>query len=70
MVSQKAASVQKLTFSIQTHHDKIAQPGVAAQKRGKQLSLETRIDAVVTLAWMADGMNLPLAPLQKLPTPA
>ena len=58
MASQKAASVQKLTYSLQTHHEKIAQPGVAIQKGGKQLSLEARIDAVVILAWMADGMHL------------
>ena len=38
---------------------KIAQPGVADQKGGKQLSLEARIDAVVTLAWVANGMNPP-----------
>ena len=29
---------------------KIAQPGVAAQKGGKQLSLKAQIDAMVTLA--------------------
>ena len=37
---------------------KIAQPEAAAQKGGKQLSLEARIDAVVTLSWMANGMDL------------
>ena len=45
---------------------KVAQPGVAAQKGGKQLSLEARIDAVVTLAWMADGMDLPPGAIAKV----
>ena len=45
---------------------KIALPGVAAQKGGKQLSLEARIDAVVTLAWMADGMDLPPGAISKV----
>ena len=44
---------------------KIAQPGVAAQMGGKKLSLEMRIDAVVTLAWMADGMHLPPGAIAK-----
>ena len=45
---------------------KIAQPGVAAQRGGKQLSLDARIDAVVTLAWMADGMHLPSGAIAKV----
>ena len=58
--------MQKLTFSPQTHHGKIAPPGVAAQKGGKQLSLEARIDAVVTLAWMTNGMHLPPGAIAKV----
>ena len=45
---------------------KIAQPGVSAQKEGKELFLEVRIDAVVTLAWMADGTNLPTGAITKV----
>ena len=45
---------------------KVAQPGAATQKGGKQLSLEARIDAVVTLAWMADGMRLPPGAIGKV----
>ena len=45
---------------------KIAQSGVAAQKGGKQLSLEAQIDAVVILAWMADGMHLPPGAIAKV----
>ena len=45
---------------------KIAQPGADAQKGGKQLSIEAQIDAVVTLAWMADGMHLPPGAIAKV----
>ena len=45
---------------------KSAPPGVAAQKEGKQLSLEVRIDAVVTLDWMANGMDLPTGTIAKV----
>ena len=45
---------------------KSAPPGQASQKGGKQLSLEARIDAVVTLAWMADGMRLPPGAIVKV----
>ena len=48
---------------------KSAPPGVAVQKGGKQLSLEARIDAVVTLAWMADGMDLLTGAIKKLSKP-
>ena len=44
---------------------KIALPGVAAQRGGKQLSLEAQIDAVITLAWMADGVHLPSGAIGK-----
>ena len=45
---------------------KSAPPGVAAQKGGKQLSLEAHIDSVVTLAWMANRMNLPTGAIAKV----
>ena len=41
-------------------------PGVAAQRGGKKLSLEAQIDAVVTLAWMANGMELPTGAIAKV----
>ena len=45
---------------------KIAPPGVAARRGVKQLPLEARIDVVVTLAWMANGMNLPPGAIAKV----
>ena len=45
---------------------KSAQPGVAAQKGGKKPSLEARIDVVVTLAWMANEMELPTGAITKV----
>ena len=44
---------------------KSAPPGVAAQKGGKQLLLEVRIYVVVTLAWMANGMDLSIGTITK-----
>ena len=66
MASQKGASVQKLTISLHTSHDKIALLGVAAQREGKKLSLDACIDAVVTLVWMANGMERPLDAIGKV----
>ena len=45
---------------------KIAPPGVAAQKRDKKLSLKARIDVVVALAWMANGIKLPTGVIAKV----
>ena len=45
---------------------KIAPPREAAQRGGKQLSLEVRIDAVLTLAWMANGIDLPTGAIGKV----
>ena len=45
---------------------KIVLPGVATQKGGKQLSLEARIDAVATLSWMTNGMDLPFGAIEKV----
>ena len=67
MASQKKRHQCKdLPFLHRLTMEKIAPPGVAAQKGGKQLSLEARIDAVVTLAWMADGMHLPPGSIAKV----
>ena len=45
---------------------KSAPPGVDAQRRGKQLSLEVHIDAVVTLAWTANRMELSTGTIAKV----
>ena len=67
MASQKKQhQCKNLPFLHRLTMEKIAPPGVAAQKGGKQLSLEARIDAVVTLAWMADGMHLPPGAIAKV----
>ena len=56
--TQKTASLQKLTFSLYTIHEKSALSGLASQERDTQLSLEVRIDAVAILAWMSDGTDI------------
>ena len=67
MASQKKQHQCKNSPFLYRHTmTKIAHPGVAAQKGGKQLSLEARIDAVVTLAWMANGMELPTGVIAKV----
>ena len=67
MASQKKQhQCKNLPFLHRLTMEKIAPPGVAAQKGGKQLSLEARIDAVVTLAWMANGMDLPPGAIAKV----
>ena len=43
----------------------VAPPGQAGQKRGKQLSHNAQIDAVVMLAWMTNGMELPNGAIAK-----
>ena len=67
MASQKKWHQRKNSPLLYTQAmTKIASPGVAAQKGGKQLSLEARIDAVVTLACMANGMDLPPGAIAKV----
>ena len=45
---------------------KSVRPGIAFHKGDKQLSLEVCIEAVATLVWMDNGMNLPIGAIIKV----
>ena len=67
MASQKRRiSAKTYLFLCTQAMTKTALPGVPAQRGVKQLSLEARIDAVVTLALMANGMDLPTGAIAKV----
>ena len=65
-ITKKQHNCKNSPFLYTQAMTKIVLPGVAAQKGGKQLSLEAQIVAVVTLAWMANGMDLPAGAIAKV----
>ena len=65
-ITKKQHQCKSLPFLYTQATTKLALPGAAAQKGGKQLSLEAHIDAVITLAWMANGMDLPTGFIAKV----
>ena len=65
-VHKKAALLQKTPFLNTQAMNKAEPPGVAAWKGVEHFSLEVRIDAVVTLTWMANGTDFPTSTIAKI----